>query len=59
MLKHMNKVIARGIELEVWKRLNIKEVSAPNIIFKLPIRAEALPAFFSKGSRDRAVVLGF
>ena len=32
---------------------------APIPIFKLPIKADALPAFFVKGYRDNAVVFGF
>ena len=59
MNKHTSNMIANGNELGVWKRLMIKEVIAPNIIFKLPISAEALPALVSKGSKDKAVVLGF
>jgi hypothetical protein len=37
----------------------MKEVNAPRIIFRLPINAEALPAFLANGSKDKAVVLGF
>lgn len=59
MKRQVNRITARGKELEVWNRLMIKEVSAPNIIFKLPIKAEARPAFFSNGSNESAVVLGF
>lgn len=59
MNRQLNKITARGTELEVWNKLIRNEVKAPSIIFKLPIRADARPAFFSKGSRERAVVLGF
>ena len=59
IIRQIKSVTPRGVALFVSNLLIANEVSAPRIIFKLPIKAEALPAFFPKGSRERAVVLGF
>ena len=52
-------MVAKGIKLGPVNLLIIKEAIAPKIIFKLPTRAEALPALLVNGNKDNAVVLGF
>jgi hypothetical protein len=48
-----------GVELPLLNRLTPTEANAPTPICKAPSKADALPAFFAKGARQRAAAFGF
>lgn len=52
------KIIVTGKIESVTKTPTATEAKAPNPICIAPMTAEALPAFFSNGANDNAVVFG-
>lgn len=49
---------AMGTAVPLWRVLTKADVTAPAAIWRLPIRADALPAFFEKCSMARPMALG-